>query len=204
MYKIFINDSVLIIADTQNVDNIEMSNSVIQDQVATLFRTILSEINPSGSNTYYLFSDNPKNTMMELQQTFKFIRAAGGLVVNKNNQYLAIKRNKKWDFPKGKLDKGERMRTAAKREVMEETGIKQLNVLEKAITTYHAYIIKKNIYLKKTNWYHMVSFYDGPLLPQEDEGITKVRWVDIEFLNAKKIKTFQSIKEIISFLNTTA
>ncbi len=200
MYKIFINDSVIIITNGDNIKTISPINAISIDEVEPLFRKILIDIDINKALTYYLQTENPKETMLSLQKKFKFIKAAGGLVVNKHNQYLVIKRNKKWDFPKGKADKGETMREAAKREVMEETGVKDLTVLEKAITTYHVYIIKKNLYLKKTNWYHMISLFEGELLPQAEEGISKVKWVDLSFMKEKEVKTYKSIAEIVNFL----
>ena len=36
---------------------------------------------------------------------FPLVQAAGGLVENKNKQFLFICRNNKWDLPKGKIEK---------------------------------------------------------------------------------------------------
>ena len=51
------------------------------------------------------------------------IEAAGGLVKNENGDYLFIYRNDKWDLPKGKIEKDEKTKVAAVREVEEECGI---------------------------------------------------------------------------------
>lgn len=199
MYKIFINDCVLIITERTNVP--QNNPFIVKDEeVEALIRRICIDIETPSREQYYLITDNPKEILFDLQKKFKFIKAAGGIVVNKENEYLVIKRNKKWDFPKGKLEKNESMRIAAKREVMEETGVQELTVLEKAISTYHVYIIKKHIYLKKTNWYHMISLSNEKLVPQLEEGIVKAKWVNIEFMREKNVKTYQSIKEIVNFL----
>ena len=48
---------------------------------------------------------------------FNIIKAGGGVVNNNKNQILFIYRLKRWDLPKGKLDKGETIRECAEREV---------------------------------------------------------------------------------------
>ena len=59
---------------------------------------------------------------------FKVIKAAGGVVQNSQNKYLLIFRRGKWDLPKGKIDKGETIKNAATREVMEETGLHEIEL----------------------------------------------------------------------------
>ncbi|MEG7978480.1 MAG: NUDIX domain-containing protein [Mollicutes bacterium UO1] len=46
-------------------------------------------------------------------------------IQNKNNDYLLIynKKHKHWQFPIGKLEKGENSEEAAKREILEETNL---------------------------------------------------------------------------------
>jgi len=57
------------------------------------------------------------------------IRVAVGVIINKNNQVLIAKRGShqhqgnKWEFPGGKVEKGETSQQALKRELKEELGI---------------------------------------------------------------------------------
>ena len=104
------------------------------------------------------------------------IVAAGGLVKNKKGKVLFIFREGKWDLPKGKLDKGESMEDAAIREVEEETGVKGLKIVRYLQTTYHIFKRSGRYKLKKVIWFEMVTDFDGDLIPQHNEGITKVKW----------------------------
>lgn len=57
------------------------------------------------------------------------IRVAVGVIINKNNQVLIAKRGShqhqgnKWEFPGGKVEKGETSQQALERELKEELGI---------------------------------------------------------------------------------
>ena len=73
-----------------------------------------------------------------------------GLVVFNGNHVLLIKRNGKWDLPKGKLDDGEGFKVAAKREVEEECGIAVDKVKMKICATKHTYDTYGELCLKKT------------------------------------------------------
>ena len=55
---------------------------------------------------------------------FALIEAAGGVVVNDCGQWLMIRRNGRWDLPKGHLECGERIEECAAREIEEETGVR--------------------------------------------------------------------------------
>lgn len=50
-------------------------------------------------------------------------RSAGGLVVNQKGAIAIIRQGKRWTFPKGRLDPGETLNQAARREVFEEAGL---------------------------------------------------------------------------------
>ena len=52
------------------------------------------------------------------------IRAAGGVVV-RGKKILFIKKNGRWEFPKGRLKKRANRKKTAIREISEETGIKK-------------------------------------------------------------------------------
>src|ERR1700752_3638652 len=60
---------------------------------------------------------------------FTLVIAGGGLVQNEKNEVLIIFRKGKWDLPKGKLDKKEKIEDCAIREVEEETGLKNVKLL---------------------------------------------------------------------------
>jgi 8-oxo-dGTP pyrophosphatase MutT (NUDIX family) len=104
------------------------------------------------------------------------IEAAGGLVTNQNGDHLFIYRNDKWDLPKGKIEKKEKTKIAAVREVEEECGIKVNNSEYGICKTYHTYIYKGEVVLKKTYWFKMRYKGNAKLVPQLEEGITDVRW----------------------------
>ena len=74
------------------------------------------------------------------------IIAGGGLVFNESDELLMIYRRGKWDLPKGKLDDGETINDCALREVKEETGLADVEILEAVGITYHDYFDK---YLQK-------------------------------------------------------
>ena len=90
-----------------------------------------------------------------ITKSVTLIKAAGGLVKNLNGEYLFIYRNDKWDLPKGKVEKNERVKEAAVREVEEECGIKVDKLGDKICKTYHVYINKGDVVLKKTHWFDM-------------------------------------------------
>ena len=133
---------------------------------------------------------NLDNDIKELKKMFKIIKAGGGVVNNNKKEILFIYRMKKWDLPKGKLDKGETIKQCAKREVEEETKVK-VSCGKKILSTWHTYTKNKKFILKKTTWYMMESIDDSRMKPQKKEKIEKVEWmkkssVDDILLNSYK------------------
>ena len=127
------------------------------------------------------------------------IIAAGGIVVNPNNEILWIFRRGFWDLPKGKLDPNETIETCAIREVMEETGIDHLVLGKLILTTKHQYHDK---YLdtqveKTTYWYAMTTDLMQEGIPQTEEDIEAIAWVKKEALTPYLEKTYDTIKEIM-------
>ena len=128
------------------------------------------------------------------------IEAAGGLVFNKEEQILMIFRNGKWDLPKGKLEEGENKKQCAIREVEEECGIVGLDIIDKLLETYHTYNLSGKEILKRTYWYKMNTDFDGELIPQIEEGITKVSWVDKGKISEKLKNSYGSISDVLETL----
>ena len=103
--------------------------------------------------------------------------AMGGLVWHKKKGLLMIRRLGFWDFPKGKPHPGEHPAETAIREVEEECGISSLNCGALFGRTYHIFQKKGSLFLKQSQWYLMHSEAEEVLIPQYEEGITDVRWM---------------------------
>ena len=113
-------------------------------------------------------------------------------------QILFIYRNKKWDLPKGKAEKNENISQTALREVIEETGIKNLSIVKPLEKTYHIFNRGNNHYLKSTYWFEMYSDYTGKFKPQKKEGISRVEWIGVENLESVLPKSYASIRLLFS------
>lgn len=134
------------------------------------------------------------------KKMFTLVEAAGGLVKNDRGEYLFIFRKGKWDLPKGKIEKGEGIKTAAIREVEEECGIGGLEIVGEMETTYHTYFIKEKPVLKPTYWFRMSSNDKSVLKPQLEEGITEVRWLLPKDFGMVRENSYDSIRDVIELL----
>ncbi|MCH8516715.1 MAG: NUDIX hydrolase [Cyclobacteriaceae bacterium] len=139
-------------------------------------------------------TDHYKERKAFLKSLFTQIKAAGGLVV-KNDKILMIYRNKKWDLPKGKLEREESQEEGAVREVEEECGVR-VKLVDKICTTYHTYLLNGKGILKKNLWYLMECENDSDMKPQIEEGIEEVRWMDHREVRKCLYNTFPSIREV--------
>ena len=131
--------------------------------------------------------------------------AAGGVVVNPNNEILWIFRRGFWDLPKGKLDPNETIEACAIREVMEETGISHLVLGKLILTTTHQYYdtyLNKDVE-KTTYWYAMTTdrLLDGK--PQSEEDIEAIAWVKKADMAPYLEKTYDTIKEVMEAFLTS-
>tara|TARA_Y100001970_G_scaffold64287_2_gene82270 strand:+ start:556 stop:1227 length:672 start_codon:yes stop_codon:yes gene_type:complete len=137
-----------------------------------------------------------KYVLKQVKKMFKIIKAGGGVVKNNNDQILFIYRLKKWDLPKGKLDKGETIRDCAKREVEEETKVK-VNLKQKIISTWHTYTRNKKFILKKTTWFKMDCVDDSKMKPQKKEKIEKVEWMDNSTIKEILLSSYKTLNHVM-------
>ena len=129
----------------------------------------------------------------------KKIIAAGGLVFNDENELLMIFRRGKWDLPKGKLDEGEDIEDCAVREVKEETGLENVSIENFTGLTFHEYF-DTHLYedvRKETHWYKMKAKGMQALIPQTEEDIEIIEWVDAKHIPGKLENSYVNIIEII-------
>src|SRR5690606_32159373 len=194
IYKIYMNQSLLILADfapkiEKNVQTIGLQ----EIELEKLFNT-----STKNQQITYLFVHPEINSIFKkIISDLKIIYAAGGVVRNGEGDYLFIHRLGKWDLPKGKVDEGEKMREAAVREVEEECGIKVDYLGEKIQTTYHTYIMRGKFVLKQTKWYDMGVNKVPELIPQTEEDITEAVWLNKKDLKKVRENTYPLILDIL-------
>ena len=116
------------------------------------------------------------------------------MVYNKNGEVLFNFRNGKWDLPKGGIEKGEEIDETAVREVEEETGVSKLLVTKKLQKTYHIFKRNGRYKLKITHWFEMTSDFEGTPLPQAEEGIEKVAWLNPAQIQQALKNSYENIK----------
>ena len=146
---------------------------------------------------------DPSRLLLKLEKLGKMIEAAGGSVLNTEKKLLMIFRNGKWDLPKGKIEKRESPEEAAVREVEEECGISGLSIVRALTPTYHTYKLKDELILKKTWWYEMACSSNQVLVPQLEEGITKVEWLSKEDVTIALSNTYFSVVDVVNELEST-
>jgi 8-oxo-dGTP pyrophosphatase MutT (NUDIX family) len=140
----------------------------------------------------------------------KYRKAVFGVAYCKDDEgrieYIILKRKKHWkgwEFPKGKIEKFETKRMAARREVGEETGLKVLGIKrfkEKGVYLYHKKLWDRPDKIGQT--YHLfavrVEKGNGKLKldPLEHNGYDIV-----SFKEAYKILTWPNQKKCIKIVN---
>ncbi|MEZ4967900.1 MAG: NUDIX domain-containing protein [Saprospiraceae bacterium] len=132
----------------------------------------------------------------DFQGCFTVLEAAGGYVRNDTGELLVFFRRDSWDMPKGKIDPGESPEQAAKREVQEETGLKEVELGPFLIHTYHTYRQNGEKILKKTWWYAMRTG-ESAVIPQVEEDIEEIRWVDPVAWLRSEPAVYPNIREVI-------
>ena len=192
MYKVFVNRLSIVLTSDKNY--LEDSRTFLLSSIT--IKEIIKKL--KLNDEIFLYHPNKKKLLKEFKKKLKTIVAAGGIVKNNENQILFIFRKGKWDLPKGKIEKNEKVDDGALREVVEETGIKKIKIDRFFDTTYHIIKTQKQYFLKETHWYKMKSNYKGQLRPQKSEGIRSVRWKKIKEAKEIKKKTFRNISIILT------
>jgi ADP-ribose pyrophosphatase YjhB (NUDIX family) len=176
MYKVYYNDRVILFGDKKNL-NIKEKEIRVYSFPEIPVPTIWKRFKKNAKLKKIYIKGNGIKIAKELIEQFNLVKAGGGLVKNESGEYLLIYRNKKWDLPKGKLEKGENARNGAKREVAEECGITGVRVISFLQETYHIYRLRGKLNIKLTKWFEMSYSGSGTTKPQLEEGIEKAIWV---------------------------
>ncbi len=155
-------------------------------------------------NSYkYLITSHSLKNIQALQKQYHIqtiIYAAGGLVLNPQNEILFIYRNNHWELPKGWIEKGESQKQAAIREVSEECNIFDLQIQKRLPATFHIYQEAGSPILKITYWFLMMNASNETPAPQAEEGISKVQWLSYKQFTSLYDKIYPSIRELLEYV----
>jgi 8-oxo-dGTP pyrophosphatase MutT (NUDIX family) len=190
MYKVFVNEKPLFltneIAKETDFQLFLLESIDIEQLIVKMFNNKIKKA--------YLYYPDEKEILKKVKEKIPVAKAGGGLVYNKKGEVLFIYRNGKWDLPKGGKEKGEDIEVTSMREVEEETGVGKLKIKKKLQKTYHVFKRNGRYKLKVTHWFEMTSTFDGELIPQANEGIEKVAWLNPEQVQEALKNSYENIK----------
>lgn len=114
--------------------------------------------------------------------------SAGGVVMRTEGQQWLVallltehKRGQVWVLPKGhvELHTGERVSSAAKREVQEEAGLRDLSVKDQLGVSRFTFQAEEALVRKTVHYYLMIT-QQKELVPQQEEGLLQAAWFPLE------------------------
>jgi len=198
MYKIFHEDKTLIFpkieGDALKFDATpQESDRYEADLLCEFLPEWLDDRDPSDT---FIHDIGENAVALALNDTFRMAPAAGGVVM-KDGKFVSIVRHNIPDLPKGHIEKGETPEAAALREVEEETGISNLQIVKELPSTWHCYLEHEVWTLKRTYWYLMSTAEAIQPKPQTEEGITEIKLIGNEEIEGFLKNTFRSISEIL-------
>ncbi len=201
-YKIYINESPLILTQTADFDDESaFERSLIHAKYLGKPKMLMNYIEVLEKNKHHdgiiIQADDVEQLWRDFRSLYNYIKAGGGLVLNKFGKVLLIYRRGHWDLPKGKQDPGETLAETAVREVQEETGLKKIELLEKLGNGYHCYMMSKQRTLKRTRWYLMSTTTPDKLVPQKAEGIQDAAWFDPKEIPTLNIPMYNNIRDVL-------
>lgn len=204
MYKVFVNDIPLFLGTPDTIgalgllpDKTAIAAPYIGKRKVLKWYVDLLEKTPT-MRACALYADNAESMWDDFRSCFHHLQAAGGYVLNTEEQLLVMHRRGRWDMPKGKMDAGETPDQTAVREVQEETGLQHLTLGPFLMHTWHTYRDRNgDRMLKQTHWYKMTT-PDTQLIPQVEEDIEQLVWVNPTTWLAEKPNVFASIRDVIT------
>jgi 8-oxo-dGTP pyrophosphatase MutT (NUDIX family) len=133
-------------------------------------------------------------------QTREQVSAGGVVYRQKKDKFevvlIAVGENRRWQLPKGLVNKVEAPEQTALREVREETGINAtlLDSIDKIEYWYYGLSESKRLRFHKTVHFYLLKFLSGST-EDHDQEVEEARWVEID--EAVSLLAFKSEKEIV-------
>lgn len=193
MYKVFVGDKPMIL--TTLVEKETNFKNYLLNTVN--IKKVINKLNNSSLEEVRLIHKNKDKLIKKFLKKLPNVIAGGGKVYNDRGEILFIYRNDKWDLPKGKIEGKETIQNTAIREVSEETGVNGLEITKPLETTYHIFKRNGRYKIKVTYWFEMKTSFKGNLYAQEEEGITKVEWLNTNQVQEALENSYANIKSLI-------
>ena len=112
----------------------------------------------------------------------KYKKTAGGIIINKDHKIVLVNNSNKdwWSLPKGGIEKNETTLEAAKREIFEETGLKNIEYI-KELGYFNELLLKTRInkYKFKRNTIFLFKTTETELQSQ-DPANPEARWYSLQ------------------------
>jgi 8-oxo-dGTP pyrophosphatase MutT (NUDIX family) len=199
-YRVFLNDKSILISEDINTADIQPDDRCVifrgVSEMQLEYERFKSE--KDCNQLIFLTGERFSTAVSAFQSLFRDVKAAGGIVKDKEGKILCIFRLGVWDLPKGKLKKGESPKEGALREVEEETGLSPLEILNPLPSTFHIYTSRKGkAMLKETYWFEMLYEGNETPVPQVEEDITAVKWFEKKEMYVVMESTYASLKELV-------
>lgn len=198
MYKIFLDNKTLVFPKIDG--NSLKFDATLQEsdryETDIIFDFLQEWLDDPDQTETFVHEVGENAVAAALNEAFRMAPAAGGIVV-KDGKIVTITRNGIPDLPKGHIEIGEQPEQAALREVEEETGIKKLRIIKELPSTWHCYQMGEEWRLKRTWWYLMETEEALQLKPQAEEGISEVKLIGNEGIEAFLKNTFRSLSNIL-------
>jgi len=193
MYKVFVGDKPIVLTTV-----VEKETNFKNYLLNTVNMTkVIRKLNTTALEEVRLIHKNKDKLIKKFLKKLPNVVAGGGKVYNGKEEILFIFRNDKWDLPKGKAERNETIEETAIREVTEETGVNGLKITKPLDITYHIFKRNGRYKIKITYWFEMKTSFDGNLYAQEEEGITKVAWLNNDQANKALENSYANIKLLV-------
>lgn len=200
-YKtVYFGDKSLHFTDSADYDTVTQTGSAVY-----VCRDAESELSPANIlkifatfDSIVCLADDVAAVFERWALQFKFVRAAGGIVVAPHGEVVMIRRSGHWDLPKGHIEPGESAEECAVREIEEETGVKGAKITAFLCNTLHAYNVYGAWELKNTAWYWLTAEGLVPLTPQRSEGIMSAEWCDERRRSRNMQTAYATVKQVFA------
>lgn len=126
-------------------------------------------------------------------------KSVGAVVLNAQYKVLVIfqKKNRYWEFPKGKVEEGENEMQTLQREIFEETGIRHFKLSKTFRATMRYTFMFEGKRVKRTVIYYLLQTSDPVHISDEHTGY---RWLSLR--SAQKILKHANHKKILDEVMT--